>query len=97
MVAKRYPCPNFVLDGFISRGLLTEFLHKMYELVEEDTTYEFWLHKVNDKTYNDFKRSLHRPTAKVIEGPSKEEVRAIVMETKRMLNPNNKFVEGVLK
>jgi len=61
-VATRYPCPSFLLDGYIKTGRFCEFIDFFVKKAADDKAekvqWDFFLHRVWDKTYNDFKSEL---------------------------------------
>jgi hypothetical protein len=71
----------------IRTNRLLEFVDKLIELHNDEekdkVTWEVWLHRVFDKSFNEFKNALddnHKAA------PTQEEVKNIVVETKNMLN-----------
>lgn len=58
LLCKRYASPFLLLNEVIRNQRLNEFIFKLYEIRNEEQTYEIWLHKVDDKSYNEFKEWL---------------------------------------
>lgn len=54
----RYASPFLLLDGMIVTGRFMEFVDEFIEIENEKSTWEFFLHKIEDKTYADFKAEL---------------------------------------
>ena len=58
MLYQRYAAPLSLLDRMIKTGRLSEFVSEFIKIrneeTEEQTKWEFWLHKVFDMTYKDF-------------------------------------------
>ena len=56
----RYANPFLLLDEMIASSRMLEFVNKVIKIrneeQENDTLWEFFLHKVFDKTYEDFLR-----------------------------------------
>lgn len=62
---RRYSTPDNLIDHYIKSGNLSEFIHflleqKVQEKKEENKKkeWELWLHKVFDKSYNEFLTEL---------------------------------------
>lgn len=61
-ISKRYAHPCFFMDGMIQTGRFCEFINKFVKTTNEEKDeaklWEFWLHRVYGKSYNDFKEEL---------------------------------------
>ena len=58
LLGKRYADPSFLLDGYIRTGRLCDFVPSVIKAKNEDEQWQFYLHKVFDKTYSDFKQEI---------------------------------------
>lgn len=58
LLFKRYASPFLLLDGMLGTGRFTEFILKFIDTQNEETIYDLWLHKVHDKTYQEFKDQI---------------------------------------
>lgn len=62
MLHTRYACPFPYLDQVIASGSFVEFvaafLHKVYEDADNKATWEYFLHRVYDKSFLEFKEDL---------------------------------------
>lgn len=62
LLFKRYASPFLLVDGYIQTGrfefFVNEFIRTLNEEKEEKSNWEFFLHKIWDKSYKDFKESL---------------------------------------
>ena len=56
LVFKRYSSPFLLLDNLIENGKFLEFIAELLNDYQEEQLYEFWLHKVHDKSYEEFKK-----------------------------------------
>lgn len=78
-----------LLDGMFSTGRLTEFVDGFIDTYNEEqedkTLWEFWLHKVFDKSFADFRATISG-NGHHAEAPTQEDVKNIVSETKSILN-----------
>ena len=58
LLFKRYASPFSLLDAYISVGSLSDFIDDFFKFVgderEEDTKWQFFLHKVFDKSWKEF-------------------------------------------
>lgn len=78
-----------LLDGMFSTGRLTEFVDGFIDTYNEEqedkTLWEFWLHKVFDTSFADFRATISG-NGHHAEAPTQEDVKNIVSETKSILN-----------
>ena len=67
LLFKRYASPFLFLDGMIQTGRFCEFVDSFVETIskerEEEVNWQFFLHKVFDGSYADFKRKLDEDKA----------------------------------
>ena len=58
LLFKRYASPFVLLDGFIATNSLSDFIDDFFKFVDEErqeeTKWQFFLHKVFDKSWKDF-------------------------------------------
>lgn len=75
------------MNGMISVGRLDEFVSEVINLHNEEykdkTLWDVWLHRVFDKSYNEFVDGLEGQSKAA---PTKEETASIIAETQNMLN-----------
>lgn len=50
--------PFFLLDELIGNGLFFDYVVKFYEIEESEQLWDVWIHKVLDKSFNEFKNSI---------------------------------------
>lgn len=78
-----------MLDGMISTGRFFEFVDAFIDTYneeqEEKTLWEYWLHRVFDKSYDEF-RTLTGSNEQHAEAPTQEDAQNIVSESKAILN-----------
>ena len=80
LLFKRYASPFLLLDGMIETGRFLEFVLEFIDTTNEEKTYEFWLYKVFDKTYAEFKDIvMPKPVEKI-------DLETTVQESKDILN-----------
>lgn len=58
LLFKRYASPFLLLDEVILNNRFCDFVIEIMTSENERKTWEFYLHKVFDKSYEDFKSSL---------------------------------------
>lgn len=58
LLFKRYADPFSLVDGYIQTSRFCEFIHSFIKQKTEDDRWEFFLHKVWDKTYPEFCEAL---------------------------------------
>jgi hypothetical protein len=58
LLFKRYASPFLLVDQMILTGNFTEFVAKVVELDADEELWQFFLHKVEGQSFNDWKASL---------------------------------------
>lgn len=58
LLFKRYASPFSLLDGYIQTGRFCEFINEFYRQKVESDRWEYYLHKVWDKSYTEFCETL---------------------------------------
>jgi hypothetical protein len=58
LLFKRYASPFLLVDQMILTGNFTEFVAKLVELDADEELWQFFLHKVEGQSFNDWKASL---------------------------------------
>lgn len=58
LLFKRYASPFLLLDEIILTDKLTEFVSHIIDETNNEQEWEFFLHKVFDKSFREFKESL---------------------------------------
>ena len=70
----------FILDRFIEQNRLSEFIYEVWSIHNEEEVFDIWLHKVDDKSYQDFRDSLIPPKP-----VNKEEVAKTIEDSTNIL------------
>ena len=94
LLFKRYANPFSLLDGYIQTSRFCEFLSEFGQLKKEDDRWEFFLHKVYDKTFDEFCEVLQN--TQDLQGMSDDDIEATVQESMKILgnfNPDLKVGE----
>lgn len=76
----RYASP-FLLDQVILYGDLSEFISTVWKIKDEEMQWQYFLSKVFDKSFDDFKNTLKQQ-----EPPSKEEIETTVKDSMAMMD-----------
>ena len=58
MVFKRYSSPYSLFDELIETNQFSDFISTLNDKVIEDLEYELWLHKIYDKSFEQFKKDV---------------------------------------
>ncbi len=77
----RYASPFSFISQMIQFGRFSEFVDEFFQITQEDTKWEYFLHKVFDKSFEEFCESVE-PKEKM----SKEQIETTVQNSKEMLN-----------
>ena len=77
----RYASPFILLDGLILTNSLNSFIDDFFDFVREDNEWEFFLHKVYDKSWSEFSNDIEQA-----ENQKPIDLGATLMKSKNMLN-----------
>ena len=83
LLFKRYADPFSLLDGYIRTSRVCEFIHTFSELKNEDDRWEYFLHKVWNKTYDEFCEILQ--TSQDLQEMSDDDIEATVQKSMNIL------------
>jgi hypothetical protein len=93
LLFKRYASPFSLIDGYIQTCRLCEFIHAFIEQKTEDDRWEYFLHKIWDKTYAEFCEALQ--TSQGLQEMSEEDIETTVKKSMNILgNFNPEQEEG---
>lgn len=81
LVFHRYASPFLLLDEVVKAGDLSEFVSMLWDTVQEEQQWQYFLAKVFDKSFDDFKESI-KPQQPI----SKKELETTVKESLNMMN-----------
>ena len=77
----RYASPFVLLDGLIMTNSLNNFVDDFFDFVNEERNWEFFLHKIYDKSWSEFSDSI-----KQSENNEPIDLGATLVKSKNMLN-----------
>lgn len=77
----RYASPFLLLDQIIPSGELSEFISTVWEIKDEEMQWQYFLSKVFDKSFEDFKETLRSQ-----KGMSQEDVETTVKDSMAMMD-----------
>ena len=81
----RYASPFVLLDGLILTNSLNNFVNEFFNIINEErkekSQWEFFLHKVYDKSWNEFVNDI-----KTSENQTPIDLGATLVKSKNMLN-----------
>ena len=77
----RYASPFVLLDGLILTNSLKNFVNDFFDFINEDREWEFFLHKVYDKSWSEFSDEM-----KQSENQKQVDLGATIVKSKNMLN-----------
>lgn len=83
LLFSKYASPFLLLDQMIRMQRLAEFIVEFMSMDDEQRTWDFYLHKVFDKSFDDFKQSL-TSSANII--PSELQLETTIKDSKDILN-----------
>ena len=77
----KYASPFVLLDGLIMTNSLNNFIDDFFDFVNEERNWEFFLHKVYDKSWSEFSDNI-----KQSENNEPIDLGATIIKSKTMLN-----------
>ena len=77
----RYASPFVLLDGLILTNSLKNFVDDFFDFINKDREWEFFLHKVYDKSWSEFSNDM-----KQSENQKPVDLGATIVKSKNMLN-----------
>ncbi len=83
LLFKRYADPFSLLNGYIQTGRFCEFIDAFFEQKIEDDRWEYFLHKVWDKSYQEFKEMMQ--TSQGLRGMSDADIETTVQNSMHIL------------
>lgn len=83
LLFSKYASPFLLLDGFILTGRFCDFMLEFIDIENEKTMWEFYLHKVHDMSFEEFKNSC---SPRQTEPQTDEELETTVQNSKSILN-----------
>lgn len=81
LLFKRYASPFVLLDSLIITNSLNSFIDDFIDFVKEDNEWEFFLHKVYDKSWSEFRSSI-----KQSDNQESIDLGATLVKSKNILN-----------
>ena len=84
LLFKKYADPFSLLNGYIRTSRFCEFIESFCEQKIEDDRWEYFLHKVWDKSYSDFCEMLQ--VSQDLQEMSEEDMEATVKMSMEILN-----------
>lgn len=86
MLYHRYSNPLTLLEPLIENQMLSEYIDTFNEKVIFDFEFDVWLHKVEDKSFNDWRELIHSSVdARSVE-MDKDELKTTVLKSSNILN-----------
>ena len=80
LLFSRYASPFSLLDSYISIGGLNGFIFDLYDVINEEKLWDFYLHKVYEQTWSEFLEST-KPVK-----TEKIDVGATLIKSKQLLD-----------
>ena len=90
MLFKRYANPMIILEQMIRTQRFSEFINEFVRIqneeLEDRTQWEFWLHRVFDKTWAQFLEAVEGNSGGTEKIPTQDELEQTVMESKKIFS-----------
>lgn len=84
---KRYADPFSLMNGYIQTSRFREFIHAFVNELKEDEKWEFFLHKVWDKSYDEF--TEHLQASQAAQDMTDEDIKTTVKKSMDILGNFN--------
>lgn len=88
LLFKRYASPFLLLDQYIHSCRLAEFIDALVDVQNEELMWETWLHKVLDKSFDEFKEDVAAQvrSSKQSDEMTNEQIEATVHRSNHILD-----------
>ena len=86
LLFNRYANPYIFLDSMLESGCFDEAVSKIWKFDQEDISWEYFLHKVWDKSFDEFKNEISLENESEIQIVNKEVIGATVIKSKNILD-----------
>ena len=90
MLFKRYANPMIILEQMIRTQRFSEFINEFVRIqneeLEDRTQWEFWLHRVFDKTWAQFIEVVEGNSSVAENKPTQDELEQTVRESKKIFS-----------
>lgn len=87
LLFKKYASPFLLLDGMISTGRFCEFINEFLKINDEDQKWEFYLNKVEGKSYAEFLETIEtKERQKSFQKVSKQQAETTIKNSYDILN-----------
>lgn len=84
LLFKRYANPYIFLDSMLESGCFHEAIIQIWNFDQEDMIWEFFMHKVYDKSFDEFKNQID---SSIEPEPIEEEIiEATIIKSKNILD-----------
>lgn len=83
LLFKRYASPFLLVDEMIAVGQFSEFVSKITEYDSDQSMWEFFLHRVDGQSFNDWKNSISGNAKQQI---TKEQIETTINDSYIILN-----------
>lgn len=87
LLFKRYASPFSLLDGYIQTSRFCEFIQAFVKQKVESDRWEFFLHKVWDKNYDEFCATMQ--TTQELQSMSDDDIEATIKKSMNILGNFN--------
>lgn len=88
LLFSRYASPFVLLDGLIHTSSFNQYITDMYNIVEEEKLWDYFLHKVYDMSWGDFLNECKPKPQPMVD------LGATLIKSKNMLQNFNPQKEG---
>jgi hypothetical protein len=82
LLFSKYASPFLLLDQYLACGQFFDFIVEFIQIENERKEYEYWLHKVWDKSFDEFKNVVERQEEDVDEF----ELETTISESRKVLS-----------
>ena len=83
LLFKKYASPFLLLDEIIANSDFVEWIQKFADAENESQIYDIWIHKVDGKSFDDFRQSVLSTQSNEAD---KEQIETTIQSSKSILN-----------
>jgi hypothetical protein len=94
---KEYGNPTFLIDGVISSCQFCEWLDAQFENKEEETMWEYYIHKLgawDNRSFDEFRRNIHGRSTNDYDIPTEEQASATISKSYELIKHFKIIEEG---
>lgn len=86
LVYQRYSNPLTLFDSLIENMMFSSYIDTLNEKAIFDFEFKVWLHKIDDKSFNDWRNEIHSTANARSDRIDENELKTTVLKSSNLLN-----------